>query len=138
MKYFLSLCFFILISCSGKVKQQNLQYLNGYWDIEKVESTEKKITHFGANTTIDYYFLGKDNTGFRKKTMPDFSGTYKSNNLKDSISITKKDGNFVIFTETSLNNWEDIILELTSEKLVLKNETGTLFYYKKHQKFNFN
>jgi len=135
MKYFFSLCFLILISCSGKV---NLQDLNGYWDVVKVESTEKKVTQFGANTTIDYYFLGKDNTGYRKKMMPDFSGTYKSNNIKDKISITEKGGNFTIFTETTLNNWEDTILELTSEKLVLRNEIGTLFYYKKHQKFNFN
>jgi len=138
MKYFFSLCFLILISCSGKVEQQDLHYLNGYWDIEKVESSEKKVTQFGVNATIDYYFLGKDNAGYRKKTMPDFSGTYKSNNLKDKISIIEKGGNFAIFTETSLNNWEDLIITLTADKLVLKNDAGTLFYYKKHQKFDFN
>jgi len=138
MKYFTSILFFILISCTDKVTQQDLQQLNGYWDIEKVESIDKKITEYKANTTIDYYFINNNNEGYRKKTTLDFSGTYKTNNIKDKITIENKNGYFVIKTITSLDEWEDIIVNLTSEKLVLKNEKGVLFYYNKHEKFNSN
>ena len=85
MKYFASILFFILISCTDKVTQQDLQQLNGYWDIDKVESVDKEVTEYRANSTIDYYFLNDKNEGYRKKTTLDFSGTYKTNNIKDRI-----------------------------------------------------
>jgi len=138
MKYLITILFIILISCTDKVTQQDLQLLNGYWDIDKVESIDKKITEYGANSTIDYYFLNDKNEGYRKKTTLDFSGTYKTNNVKDKISIEDKEGVFVIKTITSLDNWEDVIVNLTKEKLVLKNEKGILFHYNKHEKFNSN
>ena len=138
MKYFIPFLFFILISCSDKVTQQDLHNLNGYWDIDKVESVDKKVTEYGANSTIDYYFVNDKNEGFRKKTTLDFSGKYKTNNIKDKIVIEDKNGTFIIKTSTSLDNWEDVIINLTPEKLVLKNEKGILFYYNKHEKFNSN
>ncbi len=138
MKYFIPFLFFILISCSDKVTQQDLHNLNGYWDIDKVESVDKKVTEYGANSTIDYYFVNDKNEGYRKKTTLDFSGTYKTNNIKDKIVIEDKNGTFIIKTSTSLDNWEDVIINLTPEKLVLKNEKGILFYYNKHEKFNNN
>jgi hypothetical protein len=138
MKYFIPFLFFILISCSNKVTQQNLHNLNGYWDIDKVESVDKIVTEYGANSTIDYYFVNDENQGFRKKTTLDFSGTYKTNNIKDKIVIEDKNGTFIIKTTTPLDNWEDVIINLTPEKLVLKNEKGILFHYNKHEKFNSN
>lgn len=138
MKYFASILFFILISCTDKVTQQDLQQLNGYWDIDKVESADKEVTEYRANSTIDYYFLNDKNEGYRKKTTLDFSGTYKTNNIKDRIIIEDKNGTFIIKTTTSLDHWEDIIVSLTSEKLVLKSKNGILFYYNKHEKFNSN
>jgi len=138
MKYFSPILFIILISCNNKVTQQDIQQLNGYWDIDKVKSVDKKITEYKVNSTIDYYFVNDNNEGFRKKTTLDFSGTYKTNNIKDKIEIEDKDGTFIIKTTTPLDNWEDIIVSLTSEKLVLKNEKGILFYYNKHEKFNSN
>ncbi|NQY29271.1 MAG: hypothetical protein HRT69_07350 [Flavobacteriaceae bacterium] len=138
MKYFIPIIFFILISCADKVTQQDLQQLNGYWDIDKVESVDKKVTKYGANSTIDFYFVNEQNEGYRKKTTLDFSGTYKTNNIKDKIVIEDKNGAFIIKTITSLDNWEEVIISLTKEKLVLKNEKGVLFYYNKHEKFNSN
>ena len=138
MKYFTPILFFILISCNNNVTQEDIQQLNGYWDIDKVESVDKKVTEYKANSTIDYYFVNDKNEGYRKKTTLDFSGTYKTNNIKDKIVIEDKDGSFIIKTTTSLDNWEDTIVSLTSEKMVLKNEKGVLFYYNKHEKFNSN
>jgi len=138
MKYFITILFITLVSCTDQVSQHDIQYLNGYWDIDKVASTGQKITKYGVNNTIDYYFVNEQNKGYRKKATPDFSGTYKTNNIKDKILIENKDGTFIIKTITSLDNWEDIIVTLTPEKLVLKNTEGILFYYKKHKKFNIN
>jgi len=138
MKYFIPILLFIFISCTDQVTQQDVQHLNGYWDIEKVATVDEKMTKYRANSTIDYYFINDDNEGFRKKTTLDFSGTYKTNNIKDKIVIEHKNGSFIIKTTTSLDKWEDIIVSLSPEKLVLKSQEGVLFYYNRHKKFNSN
>ncbi|MGB0896226.1 MAG: hypothetical protein ACPGU9_07295 [Flavobacteriaceae bacterium] len=136
MKYLYCLLFILFFSCSKKVTQDDLKNLNGYWDIEMVESESKKITKFGVNSTIDFYYLDNTNQGYRKKTKPDFSGKYRANNIKDSIKIIHKNNQYIIHTTTPLDNWKDIIIELTPEKLILQNEKGVLFHYKKHQKLD--
>ena len=81
--------------------------------------------------------MNHNNKGYRKKVKPDFSGKYKTNNIKDSIIITHKNEQFTIHTSTPLDSWDDIIIELTPKKLILKNDKGVLFHYKKHEKYNF-
>jgi hypothetical protein len=137
MKYLYNLFFVLFLSCSNKVTQDDLQNLNGYWDIEMVESETKKITQFGINSTIDFYYLDNTNQGYRKKATPDFSGKYRVNNIKDKITVTLENENFIIHTSTPLDSWSDIIIELTKEKLILQNEKGALFHYTKHEKYNF-
>ena len=44
MKILYSLLLIIVTSCSNNITQDDLQNLNGYWDIEMVESEAKKIT----------------------------------------------------------------------------------------------
>jgi hypothetical protein len=137
MKFLYTFLFISFLSCSHKVTQKDLGNLNGYWDIEMVESASKKITKFGINSTIDYYHLEETNQGYRKKVKPDFSGKYRANNIEDKIIVTHKNEHFVIHTTTALDSWDDIIIELTKEKLILQNDKGVLFHYKKHEKYNF-
>lgn len=137
MKYVYCLLFVLFLSCSNNVTQDDLQNLNGYWDIEMVESESKKITKFGINSTIDFYYLDDTNQGYRKKAKPDFSGKYRANNIKDKITVTHENEHFIIHTTTALDSWDDTIIELTKEKLILQNDKGVLFHYKKHEKYNF-
>ena len=137
MKYLPIITLLIFISCKKEISINDTQKLNGYWDITKVVDKNNKVTEYKVNNTIDYYFVDKNNKGFRKKATLDFSGKYKTNNIKDFISIEKKDEDIVIKTNATLNNWEDTIIKITSKELVLKNKSGTFFYYKKHQKIQF-
>lgn len=136
MKYTLYFILLLFINCTSTVTEKDLQFLNGYWEIEKVVSAKNKTTQYGINATIDFYFIDNNNIGYRKKTTPDFSGKYKVNNIKDSIRISKKNKQFVIHTSTALASWDDIIIKLTSKELVLENEKGARFHYKKYQKLN--
>ena len=138
MKFYLLIIFTSLISCSDTVTENDLQKLNGYWEISKVESIDKKTTAFKVNNTIDFYYVDSKNKGYRKKTSLDFSGTYKTNKIKDQITIKNKNGYYIIITKTPFDSWENTIISLNKEKLILKNTNGTLFYYKKHEKLNSN
>ncbi len=127
----------VFVGCNTPVKQEDLQKINGYWEIELVESATKKIKKYGLNTTIDYFNVDKNGNGFRIKTKPDFSGKYKTNKVKDTLHIVFKNKQFVLQTRTPYDSWEETIIKLTDDKLILKNDRGILFHYKKHLKYNF-
>ena len=138
MKPYFYILFTVFINCSDNISENDIQKLNGYWEINKVESIDEKVTEFKINSTIDFYYVDKTNQGYRKKTSIDFSGTYKTNKIKDQIIIENKNGQYIIKTKTPFDNWEDTIIKLTNESLTLKNKSGAMFYYKKHEKFNSN
>ncbi len=137
MKYLSIIILFIFFSCDNQVTINDAQKLNGYWDITKVIDSNNKITEYKVNTTIDYYFIDVNNKGFRKKATLDFSGKYKTNNIKDLITIENKKDKIVIKTTATLNNWEDTVVKITDDELILKNNAGVKFYYKKHKKIKF-
>lgn len=136
--YIILLISSLFFSCKPTVKEADLQKLNGYWEIESVETTDKKVKQYNVNLTVDYFQLNKKLKGFRKKATADFSGIYKSNNRKDSIYIKKEQDLFILTTNTRVHSQTETILEITDDKLILENERGIIYHYKKHQKFDFN
>jgi len=126
----------LFMSCSKTVQHKDLQKLNGYWEIELVESAHKKIKKYAVNTTVDYFSIDKKGVGYRIKTKTDFSGKYKTNHVKDTLRVVFKNNHFVLQTHTPYDQWEENIVELTDNTLVLENDKGILFHYKKHIKYN--
>jgi len=137
-KFSVALFFVFLISCSKTVQQKDLQKLNGYWEIDLVESAHKKIKKYGMNTTVDFFKIDDKGKGYRKKMKPDFSGKYKTNHIKDTLQVVFKNEHFILQTRTAYDSWEEIIVKLTDDELVLENDKGILFHYRKHKKYNFN
>ncbi|MFD0964019.1 hypothetical protein [Pseudofulvibacter geojedonensis] len=136
--FFLIVLSFLLNSCNHKNKEIDLEQLNGYWEIETVETTDQKVRQYNINTTVEYFYLDSNFKGYRKKATADISGKYRSNNRKDSITIKDEDGVFFLKTNTQIHSQKEKILELTQEKLLLENETGNKYFYKRHQKLDFN
>ncbi len=74
--------------------------------------------------------------GLEKKTKSDFSGKYKANHIKDTLHVIFRGDEVILQTKTPYDSWEETIVKLTAKKLILKNNKGILFHYKKHQKYN--
>jgi len=137
MKYLsYSILLILLVGCTKTIQKEDLKYLNGYWEIELVESATKKIKKYAVNTTVDYFSIDADGNGFRKKTKSDFSGKYRANHIKDTLHVIFRGNVAVLQTKTPYDTWEETIVALTDKKLTLRNSKGILFHYKRHQKFN--
>ena len=133
----IALCF---MSCSkGKITQDDLALINGYWEIDKVETPKNQSKQYNVNSTIDFFQLDTTNKGFRKKLVPDFSGKYKGNNHKISIEIKQADEKFILINASKniKDTWEEEIIAIDTATLVIKNERNIIYHYKKHEKFNF-
>lgn len=131
----------LVTSCKKAITAADISKINGYWEIEKVILANGEKKEYKVNTTIDYFELRQaqlDNkmVGFRQKVMPQLDGTYSTNNLKETISISNEGNDYYINYSTNFGKWKEEILELQDSILVLKNDANLEYHYKKQIPFS--
>ncbi len=131
--YFLLL--FTIISCKKEILKADLANLNGYWEIEKVTFPNGKEKDYKINENIDFFEI-KNDSGFRKKVAPQFNGKYIVNDVFEKIKINNTNDKFFITYKTNYSDWKEEILEISKEKLILKNDSSVEYQYKKSIPFS--
>ena len=124
-----------VLSCKQKITDADISNLNGYWEIEKVELPDGDKKEYKVNETIDFFKIA-DKKGFRSKVMPQIDGTYLTNDLKEDVVVVLKDGDATIQYKTNYANWNEEIIELSKDKLVVKNQQDLEYHYKRPVKFS--
>lgn len=125
-----------LISCHSRISKEDIQKINGYWEIKEVILPDGEKKEYKVNETIDYFEL-KNNIGFRQKVMPQFDGKFKTNYIKENIKIsTNGDSSFIEFN-TKYGKWKEAIISIEDSVLVLKNKEKLEYIYKKFKPFTF-
>ena len=124
-----------VLSCKQDISEADISNLNGYWEIEKVELPDGDKKEYKVNETIDFFKI-EANKGFRKKVMPQLDGTYLTNDIQEDVVVVVKDGDASIQYKTTYASWNEEIIELTKDKLVVKNEQEIEYYYKRPAKFS--
>ncbi len=123
------------LSCKQKITEADLSNLNGYWEIEKVELPDGDKKEYKVNETIDFFKI-EANKGFRKKVMPQLDGTYLTNDIQEDVVVVIKDGDASLQYKTTYASWKEEIIELTKDRLVVKNQQEIEYYYKRPAKFS--
>ena len=123
------------LSCKQKITEADLSNLNGYWEIEKVELPDGDKKEYKVNETIDFFKI-EANKGFRKKVMPQLDGTYLTNDIQEDVVVVVKDGDASLQYKTTYASWKEEIIELTKDKLVVKNQQELEYHYKRPVKFS--
>jgi len=131
----------LLLSCKQDITEKDITKINGYWEIKKVILKDGEKKDYKINETIDYFQLRQAQSdkkwkGFRQKVMPQLDGTYKTNNLKEEISISNENGNYFINYSTSYGKWKEEIIEIQDSVLVLKNKDDLEYNYKRYKPFS--
>ena len=124
-----------VLSCKQKITDADISNLNGYWEIEKVELPDGDKKEYKVNETIDFFKID-GNKGFRKKVMPQLDGTYLTNDIQEDVVVVVKDGDALLQYKTKYASWKEEIIELTKDKLVVKNQQEIKYYYKRPVKFS--
>ncbi len=122
------------VSCSQSFNDDDLQKLNGYWEIMEVEMPDGSKKEYTINSTIDYFEL-KGKQGVRKKVMPQLDGTYMTNELSEKITIIEEKGKTFIKYKTDHAEWKEELLEVDEENLIVRNEQEIEYHYKKPEPF---
>ena len=125
----------LLTGCTQNISEKDVAMLNGYWEIEKVIMPNGDKKEYTVNETIDLFHIEK-NTGWRKKVKPQFDGKYIDAGDPQDVIVSIKDDKAFIICKTPFTQWNDEILEISKDKLVLKNEQEMEYHYKKAVPFS--
>ncbi|MBX9807509.1 MAG: hypothetical protein K2X95_06890 [Flavobacteriaceae bacterium] len=138
MKNTLAILFvsFLFISCQQKVKPEDIAKINGYWEIEKVVFDEGKDKNYTVNESYDYFQIGKNNIGFRKKVMPQLDGTFLVNDTQETVKVRFDNDKIFLDYVTPYAKWTEELIAISNDKLVFKNAENKEYHYKKAAPIN--
>ena len=131
MKRLISIAFLLLlVACHQKVTYNDISNLNGYWEIEKVVFSNGSKKEYTYNESYDYFQI-KENSGFRKKVMPQLDGRFLVNNQIEKIKITFENEDVYINYTTPFAKWKEKIEAISKDKLIIINASKAQYHYKK-------
>lgn len=119
------------VGCKQKIQSTDIAKINGYWEIEKVVFDDGKDKDYKINESYDFFEIGKNNEGIRKKVMPQLDGTFLVNDTYEQVKV-RFDGDKVFLDyKTDYAKWSEELLTLSDKELVLENAEKATYHYKK-------
>ena len=124
---------FLLISCADqKVDREDLKYLNGYWEIQKVEFPNGQVKEYKANTMVDYILL-EHGKGIRKKVQPRLDGNYIISEDEEPFELILVNQEYSMHYKNALSDWQEKLKALDSLSFITQNEEGIRYFYTRFQ-----
>jgi|AntDeeMinimDraft_5_1070356.scaffolds.fasta_scaffold00936_2 hypothetical protein len=127
------ICFFLLYSCGYNVEFENLDRLNGYWEIKEVKRPDGKNRDYKFSETVDYIKIDSLNHGIRKKMKATVSGKYKTTPRIERFEVKKEDDSLRLYYKTEMDDWKETLVQLDKDRFAVRNERGIIYIY---QRFN--
>ena len=122
---------FALTGCSEN-PETYIEYVDGYWEIEKVILPDGTERDYSYNESIDYFSISDSLSGFRKKLKPNFEGKFTTSKNAESLKIVIENDSLNIYYTTPFDNWKETVLYADSEKLKIINSNKNVYLYKRY------
>ena len=136
-KVFILVVLLIVIGCKEH-PENNIQYLNGYWEIEKVILSNGEEHTYTYNEYVDYFQISDSLSGFRKKLKPSLKGTFETSNDREAFVLKIENDSLNVYYKTNFSNWKETILSLSENHLKIINTQKNIYFYKPYQPININ
>lgn len=122
------LCFFIFCSgCKNQITPSDLKLLNGYWNIDYIAHKDQIFYPKGTVKLLDYYNVEGLN-GIRKKVQPQLENKFLVTEDLNNFKVIFRSENCYLFFETVWDQWQEKIVELSKNKLVLEHQDKRFHY----------
>ena len=124
----------LCISCNNKITSSELDLLNGYWSIEYITHKNETFYPKGVAKLLDFYEVN-DREGIRKKTQPQLNNKFLVTKDLNNFKIKFINKNYYLSFQTVWDQWEEKIIKLNQNKLVLEHQEKR-YHYKRFDKTN--
>ncbi len=125
----------VAFSCRQENPDDIISHISGYWEIEEVTTAEGENKAFTVNMLVDYIEIN-NNEGFRKKVAPQLDGTFKITDDAEKIEVKTENNQVLLQYSTPFDEWTETVVKVNENQLILKNETGTVYTYKRFEQLN--
>ena len=122
----------ILFSCGNGDPKEQLNHINGYWEIDHVQVEKDSVIKYGFSQYIDYIKI-TDTSGYRKKLQPEMDGSFKTTKSSEKVKPEIKEGKLFLNYSTPYDKWTEEVLDAGEDELVLKNRDGKVYYYHRYK-----
>lgn len=117
-------------SCSKKVELNDIDLLNGYWQIEKVKKSDGDKKEYPVNEEYEYFEL-VNNVGFHKKVNWQPLGKYVVDAMQEKVEASQNGSEVILKFSSKFGKRTEKIIFLSKEELVLSTTDDSEFHYKK-------
>jgi len=124
-------CF--VISCAKPNPQEQIKHISGYWEIERVVTQDGSQKKYNFNASIDFFEI-KDSIGIRKKVQPKLDGSFITTNDSKTFTLKIENDSLRMFYSTPISSWQETIISVKENQLVIKNESGNVYFYTPYEK----
>ena len=119
---------FLLLSCSGPSAEEQIQHLNGYWEIHTAELPEGITKEFRVNQLVDYIQVD-EKEGFRTKVRPQFDGSFENSEVRENFEIKIENDSINLYYTTPYSKWKETIISSEEDQLKILNPKGIIYTY---------
>lgn len=130
--FFNILLLFFAIGCTQS-NEEKLEHINGYWEIAQIETIDGQVREYGMSQNIDFFQIDSTGKGIRKKVQPDALGSFTTSQASENIDVYEEGGSLKLQYTTSLDTWIETVKKATNDELILVNETGITYTYRKYK-----
>jgi hypothetical protein len=125
----LFICLF-LASCQQKIPPEDINKLNGYWEIKKVVFKNGEDKEFKMNENFDFFEIA-NNKGIRRKVRPQFDGTFLFNEDYEKVKIRFENDRVFLDYSTDYAKWSEELISISDDEMLIKNDQNKEYEYKK-------
>jgi hypothetical protein len=113
-----------------------IPHLEGYWEINQVKKDGKVVKTYNISTTVDYFKVNDDLTGFRKKVTPSLDGKFTVTDDESPFVLKVENNKLYIYYTVNNITFKESIEHATEEELVITNDEGFKYIYKPFESLN--
>lgn len=124
----------IILSSCGQNPEDYIQHLEGYWEIQQVKKDNQIIKSYKISTTLDYFQVNEDRTGFRKKVAPNLEGKFIVTQHESPFELKIEDNRLHIYYMVNNVEFKETVVKASKEELIITNQEQVLYIYKPYQK----
>lgn len=132
MKIFKILIIAILITgCNRQDPEDQIQHLEGYWEIKRVEILPDSVREYDFNQSIDFFDL-TGTQGVRKKVRPMLDGTYQVTDDSENMEVLVEDDELYLQYTTPYDTWKERVIYAEENELKIENQDGLIYHYERY------
>lgn len=122
----------VLIGCTNNGTDEKLNFLQGYWNIDKVEKPDGTEQEFPFTNHMDFFDID-GSMGTKSRVSPTFDGKFVSYGETIRFTWEERENQLLLLFGKGESAYEMILKEATEEELVLVHENGTIYHYLPYQ-----